>query len=150
MMGRISATIVSNQGVVTMEMQGKTRAGSDVYSYDTETEKDQVFATIRKIVREDVENGKTRQVYVISGTHGALDGTVNNAGADIGFKEEDLRAASITRSNINIRNYHELSPNRWQELSDKKNAALVLAWCYSYQWTTNDTPDGNNGKLVMQ
>ncbi|MDC0710182.1 hypothetical protein POL68_17020 [Stigmatella sp. ncwal1] len=133
------------------ERTGQTKAGATIYSYDAPTDQNEVFATLRKIVADDANARRTRQVFVISGTHGASDGTVTAASADVRFKEEDLDSARITRTNINIRDYHQTAPNRWKELSDKgQNAVLVLAWCYSTKWLTNATANGNNNtKIVM-
>ena len=100
---------------------------------------------------EDAASGKKRIVYVVSGTHGSANGTVSWTSADIKFRDEDLDSARITRTNINIRDYHQTATTRWKELSDKgENVVIVLAWCFSHQWTTNATAEGNNGKIVMK
>jgi hypothetical protein len=134
------------------ERNGTTNAGAAIYSYDSPTDKTQVFQTLRRLVAEDAQARRTRQIFVISGTHGAADGTVTPDCADVSFKVEDLDSASITRTNINIRDYHQTAPNRWQELSNKgQNAVLVLAWCFSTQWLSNNTANGNNNsKIVMR
>ena len=130
---------------------GTTKAGATIVSYDATTNKDEVFQTLRGLVAEDARTGRTRQIFVITGTHGAADGTVTNGDADVSFKQEDLDSARITRTNINIRDYHQTAPNRWKELSDKgSNAVLVLAWCFSNQWLSNTTANGNNNKIVMR
>ncbi|MGK3965420.1 hypothetical protein WMF38_14740 [Sorangium sp. So ce118] len=133
------------------ERHGTTDAGATTISYDAPTAGDEVFGTLRRLVGEDAEAGRTRVIYVISGTHGDVDGTVTPEMADVSFKHEDLGSAGITRSNINIRNYHETAPNRWIDLGGKgENAVLVLAWCYSYQWLSNVSGQGNNQRIVMR
>ncbi len=145
------AVVLAATPTMAGEKIGATKAGATLYSYDAPTGKVEVFNTLRKIVAEDAASGNKRIVYVITGTHGNSDGTVTKANADVTFKNEDLDSARIARTNINIRDYHETAPNRWKELSDKgKNVVIVLAWCWSYQWTSNSTPGGNNGKLVMK
>ncbi len=143
--------LLSATAIFAAEKAGTTKAKATIYSYDAVTNQAEVFETLRKVVTEDAKSGKKRIIYVITGTHGAAAGTVTAANADIKFRDEDLDSARITRTNINIRDYHQTAPNRWKELSDKgENVVLVLAWCFSHQWTTNATADGNNGKIVMK
>lgn len=132
------------------ERRGTTKAGAAIYSHDSSTDEKQVFDTLRRLVSEDASKGDMHVIYVISGTHGASNGTVTAAMADVKFKEADLDSAGITRININIRDYHKMAPNRWTELSNKgPKVVLLLAWCYSYQWLSNSTPNGNNKKIEM-
>lgn len=133
-----------------MEVVSYTKAGAQVISFNAPTDQNEVFQVMRDLVSQDAKSSNKRIIYVITGTHGKSDGTVDQTMRDVSFKEEDLDSARITRNNINIRDYHETAPLRWKELSEKgKNVVHILAWCYSNQWTTNTTPNGNNGKLVM-
>ncbi|WP_024890342.1 hypothetical protein [Luteimonas huabeiensis] len=133
------------------ERASRTVAGASVYAYDAPTDQAEVFRTLRRLVAEDANAGTHRQIYVVTGTHGNPDGTVTGDCAEIRFKAEDLDSARITRSHIHIRDYHLTAPNRWRELDERgPNAVIVLAWCYSHQWTRNPGPDGNDGKLTMR
>lgn len=91
----------------------------------------------------------TRNIWVISGTHGTSSGTVDSGCKEPDFKHEDLDSANVTSKNIHIMDYHLLAPNRWKELREKssKTNIVVLAFCYSSQWFGNDVVDGNDGKL---
>ena len=128
-----------------------TKAGAQVISFNAPANQIDVFNVLRDLVSQDAKSSNKRIIYVITGTHGNFDGTVDQTIRDVSFKDEDLDSARITRNSINIRDYHETAPLRWKELSDKgKNVVHILAWCYSNQWTTNTTANGNNGKLVMK
>jgi hypothetical protein len=118
----------------------------DIYCYDDVTDKDEVFDTLRDLVKT---HKMAKNIYVISGTHGSSNGTVDATDKDVSFKKEDLDSAKITSSNINIRDYHQTAPNRWKELSQKPGATniIVLAFCYSRQWFENNGVGGNDGKL---
>lgn len=133
------------------ERVSQTRAGARVYAYDAPTDQAEVFGTLRRLVAEDARSGTHRQIYVVTGTHGRSDGTVTGDCAEIRFKAEDLDSARITRTHIHIRDYHLTAPNRWRELNERGiNSVIVLAWCYSHQWTRNPGPGGNDGKLTMR
>lgn len=99
-------------------------------------------ATIRKVVKEDVANKKVGQIYVVSGTHGASDGSIGCK--EVAFKNEDKDTADITRMNLNVSDYRVMSGATWKRLSDRDGAAvIVLAWCFSNQWLSNTSADGN-------
>jgi hypothetical protein len=124
------------------EVMVASKAGAAVYTYSTPTDATEVAATIRKVVKEDVNNKKVRQIYVISGTHGAADGSIGCK--DFTFKKEDKALADVTRTNVNVRDYNAMSGASWKELSDRSGSAvIVLAWCYSNQWLSNTSADGN-------
>jgi hypothetical protein len=130
------------------EVEGKTKKGATIYSYNTPTNATEVSNTIRKII---VAKGRSVKIIVISSTHGARDGSVDKSYAEVKFKKEDLATANITSNLVAIRNYHETAPNRWQDISDSPSTVvIVLAWCYSNQWLSNTTANGNNGKIVMK
>lgn len=123
------------------------RAGKpDVYCYDTTTDMPEVMATLRSIV---LQHGQKVNIYVISGTHGAADGTVQAAFAEIRFKEEDRSTANRISSRISIFDYHLLAPKRWEEMRSKPatTSKFILAFCYSQQWFKNLKPNGNQDKL---
>ncbi|GDY28164.1 hypothetical protein AHAT_40540 [Agarivorans sp. Toyoura001] len=125
----------------------RTSANSmDIYCYDDETEAVEVNETLHNIIREF----NTRMnVWVITGTHGNVNGEVEPEYKDKDFKKEDLDSANVTSKNIHIMDYHLLAPNRWEALKNKPAATnvAVLAFCYSSQWLENDDILGNNNKL---
>ena len=131
------------------ERQASTKAGSLICAYDALTNKDEVLVTLRRLVKEDADGRHVRQIYIISSTHGNSDGSVDPEDAEVEFKAEDLQSAGITRTNVNVRDYHQTGKNRWAELRQKTDAVLVLAWCYSLQWLGNPTDSGNNGKIAI-
>ena len=150
-LGQVPALMLGADPAFAGEKLSMTKAGAEVISFDAPTDQNEVFNVLRKLVKQDADNKSTRIINVISGTHGAANGTVTGACKEIQFKKEDLDSAKITSKNINIRDYHMTAPNRWKELSGQgKNVVHVLAWCYSFQWTTKNSADGNNGKLVMK
>ena len=124
----------------------RSPVGSDVYCYDQPTDADEVNATLHEIVKA---YGMTRNIWVISGTHGCANGTVHAGCVEPDFRKEDLDTASVTSKQIHIKDYHLLSPNTWTELRQKSGATnvLVLAFCYSKQWFENHGNSGNYGKL---
>lgn len=147
-LGLVCALIPRPNPAFASPKSSMTKAGAEVISFDNETDQKEVFDQLRELIKK---NGTSKIINVISGTHGNPNGTVTGSCKEINFKKEDLDSAKITSKNINIRDYHQTAPNRWKELSDQgKNVVHVLAWCYSYQWTTNKSADGNNGKLVMK
>lgn len=118
----------------------------DAYCYDSTTNGHEVNRTLHDIVRQF---GMTKNIWVISGTHGRSDGTVALAGHVPDFRAEDLDTANQTSKQIKVWDYHLIAPNRWAELRDKPAATnvIVLAFCYSQQWFLNPGPGGNDGKL---
>jgi hypothetical protein len=118
----------------------------DVYCYNEVTDADEVNATLHALVKQ---LATTKNIWVVSGTHGTAAGTVSAADAEADFKKEDLDSASVTSRNIKIKNYPLLSTNTWKELREKKGETntIVLAFCFSSQWFNNSGPGGNDGKL---
>ncbi|HND09799.1 MAG TPA: hypothetical protein PKO07_15165 [Pseudomonadota bacterium] len=118
----------------------------DVYCYNTPTDADEVNATLHDLVRT---NKMSKNIWVISGTHGMANGTVDAACRETDFKSEDLDSANGTSKQIHIKDYHLLSSNTWKTLREKAGATniLVLAFCYSEQWFWNSGVGGNDGKL---
>lgn len=117
-----------------------------VYCYDSETDANEVNETLHQIVKK---YGMTKNIWVVSGTHGMNTGEVTVDCKAVDFKYEDLDSARVTSKNIHIKNYHQLCDNTWRELREKPGATniLVLAFCYSQQWFNNSSAQGNNGKL---
>lgn len=150
-LGQLLAFMVCADPAFAVEKSSRTKAGAEVISFDNVTNDKEVFDVLRKVVKNDALNKTPRIINVISGTHGAPNGTVTGTCKEINFKIQDLNSANITSKNINIRDYHDMAANRWKALSDQgKNVVHVLAWCYSNQWTTNKSTDGNSGKVVMK
>jgi len=121
-------------------------AAPDVYCYDKTTDAAEVNATLHEIVSKYRE---TRNVWVISGTHGCDNGTVVQDCKHPDFKDEDRDRANKTSRLIHIKEYHLIAPNVWAELSKKpgQTNVLVLAFCFSSQWFKNKAAGGNDGKL---
>ena len=122
----------------------KTAKGATLVTFNSPTSKSEVNEVIHDLVKDDAESGVTRQIYIISGTHGDSSGAVVPGYKEPDFKAEDIDSSNKTRSNINTRDYHQTAKNRWAELDGKGDkAVIILAWCYSNQWLTNTTPNGN-------
>ncbi len=123
-----------------------TQKKSDVYCYNEVTNADEVNKTLHAIVKEF---GPAKNVWVISGTHGTTAGTVDPGCVQKDFKDEDRDSGSKTSRLIHVKEYHLLAPNVWKELREKPFATnvLVLAWCFSHQWFSNPSENGNSGKL---
>lgn len=124
----------------------RSPAKSDVYCYNDPTDAAEVNTTLHDLIRQ---HKTSRNIWVISGTHGAANGTVTSAFAEPDFKKEDLDTANTTSKQIHIKDYHLLSTNTWKALREKPGGTniLVLAFCYSQQWFLNNAPNGNDGKL---
>lgn len=153
-MFRAAVTIMAisvSGSVFAAEKTTVDKAGAQIVSYDNKTNAKEVFDTIQRLVSEDAKNKSTRVIYIVSGTHGTASGTVDASCKEIAFKDEDLKSAGITRTNINVRDYTLTSSNKWAELNGKgKNNVIVLGFCYSLQWLSNTSADGNNGKIVLK
>ncbi|MBF0544676.1 MAG: hypothetical protein HQM08_09590 [Candidatus Riflebacteria bacterium] len=129
------------------EKEGTTLKGATIYSYDTTTDAKEVAATILKVIKN---KGRVK-IIVITGTHGASNGTVDKSFAEVNFKMEDFGTANVSSNLITIRDYHQTAPNRWKEISDSGNkVVIVLAWCYSNQWLSNKTAQGNKNLIAMK
>ncbi len=130
------------QQIIHRMKQKKT----DVYCYDAVTNKSEVNNTLHDIVKQ---LGPAKNIWVISGTHGMAAGTVDASCAEKDFRDQDRDSANVTNRLIHIKDYHLLAPNVWKELRDKPGEAnvLVLAWCFSYQWFSNTSDNGNKDKL---
>jgi hypothetical protein len=119
---------------------------ADVFCYNAVTTAKEVNTTLHDIVKK---LGPTKNIWVISGTHGTAAGTVDAGCAQKDFKDQDRDSANVTSRLIHVKDYHLLAPNVWKELSGKpgETNVMVLAWCFSYQWFSNTSDNGNNGKL---
>ena len=118
----------------------------DVYCYNAVTDADEVNLTLHRLIKQ---LATTKNIWVVSGTHGTAAGTVSAGDAEVDFKQEDIDSANVTSRNIHIKNYHLLSTNTWKALRDKRGDTnvLVLAFCFSSQWFNNTAPSGNGNKL---
>lgn len=117
-----------------------------VYAYDAATNAAEVNDTLHNLVRQHKMDAN---IWVISGTHGAADGTVTAGDREPDFKAQDLDSANVTSKQIKIKDYPLLAPNVWAELRQKPapTNVLVLAWCFSKQWYENGGAGGNARKL---
>jgi hypothetical protein len=113
-------------------LERNSGTGAEVHCFDMPTDQSEVSGVLHDLVRF---HGSSRNIWVISGTHGKADGTVDASCAHADFKYEDRETASVTSRLIHSLDYHQLSGRRWSDLQTKgdKNI-IVLAWCYSYQW----------------
>lgn len=118
----------------------------DVYCYNAVTDATEVNQTLHALVKQ---LATTKNIWVISGTHGTSAGTVSPGDAESDFKKEDMDTASVTSRNIRIKDYPLMSANTWREIRDKRGDrnVIVLAFCFSHQWFNNSGPGGNQGKL---
>lgn len=103
--------------------------GCEVHCFNTTTNQVEVSYVLHDLVYRYRE---TKQIWVVSGTHGMADGTVDASCHHPDFKYEDRDISRVTSRLINAVDFHHLSERRW-DLMQHKNV-LVLAWCYSEQW----------------
>jgi hypothetical protein len=121
-------------------------SGAETHSFNAVTDKTEVNAVLKAVIKANL---RTKDVYVITGTHGAADGTVHPEFKELDFREDDLESANRTSSKIHVLKYQTMSPATWKQIHDRAagSTAVVLAWCFSNQWLANHTANGNNGKL---